>query len=272
MLARLSLLVVLFFIAMSVLPNATAGQIAGCSDVRLNGLRVPGSIPDSLPSPDAYDRLTVGEVPLGVGHLRPVDAGYTWDWHQRMRRPMFGAPGSTPSLWLVDGWLMRQDGSVRPFGTGGMIETGYETPSFIVLESRVDGWLKIRYSANEGDAGAAWTHDCVLGLGAHLLVFESWEERLTSDDISPLFFTSEVPHALRASPSIDSEQLISIPGSAYDYELEPLAVDGDWMRVRVALPRTYCDPDAPTPRTEEGWVKWRDPERGPWLWYFTRGC
>ncbi len=22
----------------------------------------------------------------------------------------------------------------------------------------------------------------------------------------------------------------------------------------------------------EGWIRWRGPGKGPWVWYFTRGC
>ena len=55
--------------------------------------------------------------------------------------------------------------------------------------------------------------------------------------------------------------------------LERLEVRGDWMRVRVTRPSTYCVEEASVqPRVEEGWIRWRDGEMGPWVWYFTRGC
>lgn len=118
-----------------------------------------------------------------------------------------------------------------------------------------------------GRDGTAWTHECYLGLGEKRLVYESWQERFLSDTISPLYFRTDVPHALRAEPDAASERRRWIGG---DYHLEPLEFRGDWLRVRVKAPSDYCA-DVSS-RAYEGWVKWRSPEKGPWIWYYTRGC
>lgn len=254
-------------------PHSVSGQQARCEDLALRALQIPSAKPDTVPSPLPYERLRVGEVPLGVGHVRPVDQGHVWGWHLRMRLPVFAVPGPSPGGWIADGWVVPGTGPVLPLGTAGMIETGYETPSFIVLERRLNGWLRMRYSTDGEDGGVVWTHECLFDLGPDQLMFEAWEDRLTSDDISPLFFISQVRHSLRLGPSVDSERIFVIPASAGEYEIAPLEVRGDWMRVRVSSPPTYCgDPDAPPPDEREGWVKWRDAAVGPWLWYFTRGC
>jgi hypothetical protein len=153
-----------------------------------------------------------------------------------------------------------------------MIETGYETPSFIVAERRDDGWTRMRYAADGADDGFAWVHQCLFRMGPDTLVFESWADRLLSDDISPLFFHQEVRHSLRVGPAMDAERVSWIPASADAYNIQPLDVRGDWMRVVVTIPSTYCSMREAEDSVEyEGWVKWRD-ETGPWLWYYTRGC
>jgi hypothetical protein len=120
----------------------------------------------------------------------------------------------------------------------GLVETGYETSSFVVLENRDDGWVRFRYGKPvEGRDGLAWTHAC--HIEAQGLRFETWEDRFLSDEISPLTFRSPVPHALRAGPAESSKRGLWISG---DYHLEV------------------------------GWMRWRSPEKGPWVWYYTRGC
>ncbi|MFW6202550.1 MAG: hypothetical protein ACOC8B_08225 [Gemmatimonadota bacterium] len=59
-----------------------------------------------------------------------------------------------------------------------------------------------------------------------------------------------------------------------DHERYIQEISRDWMRVRVREPAWTCfgDPDAFSGTEREGWVKWRGPDRGPWVWYPTRGC
>ena len=70
---------------------------------------------------------------------------------------------------------------------------------------------------------------------------------------------------------LNAERVLWIPASVDAYELQPLEVRGDWMRVAVTIPSTYCVGDEVDGARYEGWVKWRD-EGGVWLWYYTRGC
>ena len=253
-------------------PAAGYAQASGCVDPLLRAVTMP-EIPDSASGEGPYTRFYVDEVNTGVGHLRPVGSGYIWDWHARVRLPLFAEPGGAPVSWIADGWLVDLSSSqARPLGTPGMIETGYETPSFIVTEQRDDGWMRMRYAADGPDGGLAWIHQCLLTIGPDTLVFESWADRLMSDRISPLFFHQEVRHSLRVSPAMDAERVLWIPAAAAAYEIQPLEVEGEWMRVAVTIPSTYCvGPDAVESARFEGWVKWRD-EGGVWLWYYTRGC
>jgi hypothetical protein len=254
-------------------PAVVSAQTAGCVDPLLQAVTIPETVPDSSPGPAPYNRLYVHEVSLGVGHVRPVDSGYVWEWYSRVRLPLFAEPGGAPVAWIADGWLIDSPTSqARPFGTAGMIETEYETPSFIVAEQRDDGWIRLRYAADGADGGHAWVHQCLLNMGPDTLVFESWADRLMDDEISPLFFHQEVRHSLRAGPTVDAERVLWIPATTGAYGVQPLEIQGEWMRVAVTIPSTYCvEPDEVDSVRYEGWVKWRD-DGGPWLWYYTRGC
>lgn len=258
-----------------------SAQVPMCGPA-LSSLQLPEGVPDTLPTPVSYEPLRVDEVRLGVGHLRPVADGYSWDWQRWLRLPLFDEPdevasdepgpeGPVASFWIADGWIVGERQPPRPLQTSGMIETGYETLSLIVLERRADGWLRLRHAP--GAEGTAWAHACLLELGRHPLVFESWTDRLTSADVSPLYFISDVPHALRDAPSSEGGHVATIPADQERYQLEPLETRGEWMRVRVTMPRTYCTtPGEIRATVREGWIRWRDADRGSWLWYYTRGC
>jgi hypothetical protein len=187
-----------------------------------------------------------------------------------VRVPLYEQPGAEPWGWFADGWLVEAgptSGEPAPIGLEGTVETEYEDTSFIVLESRDDGWLLLRYGRPAEDRdGTAWVHRC--HLARESLAFEPWQERFLSDEISPLYIRDRTPRPLRAGPADDAEEIARIDG---DYHLEPLELQGDWMRVRLKTPSDYCvEPDAV--RTEEGWIRWRSAERGPLVWYYTRGC
>ena len=246
-----------------------------CADSAVSTLQLPAFVPDSAPAAGPYGRLTPHNtiLPLGVGFLRSDADEHYWEWHRHIRLPLFREPGDdAPFGWIADGWLIdMEDRSSRPFGTNGLVETEYESPSAIVYEVRPTGWVRFRYLAEE--SGTAWTHECFFDLLDNSVSVTTWEERLTSGRISPLFFRREVPHALRAQPLAGSERLSWIPANPAEYHLDPLEIRGNWMRVRVVQPSDYCSVPAGARVTRfEGWVRWRDDEIGPWLWYYTRGC
>ena len=207
-------------------------------------------------------------VPLGIGHVRRISAFWWGGGHVHV--PLHEQPGTEPWGWFADGWLVETGptaGEPAPIGLEGTVETEYEDTSFIVFESRNDGWLRLRYGRPSEDRdGTAWVHRCHLEQGS--LAFETWQERFLSDEISPLYVRDRTPHSLLAAPDDDAEEVVQIHG---DYHLEPLEVQGDWMRVRLKTPSDYCvEPDEL--RIEEGWIRWRSAARGPLVWYYTRGC
>lgn len=251
-------------------PGAARGQACTLPDA------VALTLPDSAPSHDFYTTIRDQGVPfdeldLGIGHLHPTQATWDWPWLPKIALPLSETRGAPPWGWIAGGWLVdTRNGEVSPFGLEGLLETGYEEATFIVLQRPLDGWVEIRHAPGsaESGSGTAWIPECALeGETIHLEV-QSWQDRLLSDVISPLFFRSNVPHVLREIPRVDGAHLGTISG---DYHLEPQEISGDWMRVVVKEPSDSCRSDVES-TTRTGWVKWRSDDKGPWVWYHTRGC
>jgi hypothetical protein len=187
------------------------------------------------------------------------------DWLRRVELPLSDEPGAAPRGWLARGWIIRAEFGAQALMTDGLIETGHEEASFLVLEESGD-WLRLRYAP--GESGTAWVPRCALSRSPERLTFSVWSEWLLRADVSPLF--------LRVGESIDllSEPSPSAPRigvTTTSDVLEPLEVRGSWMRVTLVEPSDYCLPEVAGSRTD-GWVRWTTDELGPILWYFTRGC
>lgn len=240
-----------------------------CSDMSVPPAPAAGAVDSDAGIPVELTRWE-NDVSLGVGHIRPAGDMRWWPTDRTWGFPIFDAPGGDAVGWRISGRIINPDSS-RVVGESGLIETAYELATFLVLEERSDGWLRVRVSAPRGvDDGLGWVHVCHLSLTDTPMMFERWEQKLLSDSISPLFFRAAVPHVLRAEPSSSSARLGIVAG---DHHLEPLEIRGDWMRARVVQPSTYCaPPDGSRPVATEGWVRWRSDDRGPWVWYYTRGC
>ena len=234
--------------------------------------------PVESPPRGTYEPLSVGpaeRIPLGIGHLHysvnnpVVDLPPGEDnWLQRVALPLSRTPGAEPSTAILRGWVVTTGRPPEALTTRAFVETGYEEISFIVLEGPSDGWLRIRYGAEEGDGGVAWTPSCALVESPARLDFTPWREWFMSERVSPLFarFGGQVELRTEASPG--STLITSASG---DYSLEPVEVRADWMRVILKQPSDYCRPEAGS-RSEEGWIQWSTEEAGPIVWYFTRGC
>jgi hypothetical protein len=210
--------------------------------------------------------VAFSELELGVGHLRPTDETWKWECLTEIALPLSETPGAAPWVWIIDLRTVR----IAALTVSGLIETGYEDATFLVLDSADDGWIEIRFApeGQQSEVGTAWVPACALPGEKVDLRVETWQDRFLSDQISPLFFRSAGPHRLRKAPRDDSEKLGTIAG---DYHLEPLEIAGDWMRVIVKQPSDYCALDI-QPVVKRGWVRWWAADQGPLVWYHTRGC
>jgi len=210
-------------------------------------------------------------APYGVGRLGPADPSAISgvDWARGIALPIYAAPAGSLRGWLARGWWIPAGDKPRPMPLGCLLETDYETASFVLYEIRDDGWLRIGVEP-PCDGGGFWLHRGHLGLGSQALAVQTWGERFLSGSISPLYFRDRQRHALRASPAPEADRIAWI-GEADTFDA--LEIEGDWMRVRLSQPSSYCkDPETWKGRIAEGWLRWRDPMQGPWIWYFTRGC
>jgi hypothetical protein len=258
---------------------AFLGVVGFASYAHSAGLcRIPfelrAATPATAPKPVPYETIWRQGVSfegfqLGIGALHPQrDEDRTWNWIKRIELPLSKKPWIQPFAWIVEGWLVQRSRKAVPFTSAGMIETGYEVPSFIVLKRRADGWLRIRYLPPGRGNGTAWLHTCALSNAGLELVFTPWSEWFLKGAIAPLHFRSTIPHVLRARPTSDARHLALI---MEDHHLEPIRVKGEWMRVKVVQPSTYCREDVEAD-ARKGWVRWFSAEKGPWVWYPSRGC
>lgn len=201
------------------------------------------------------------DLALGAGHVRPANEQDRDDWIRRLVLPVFSSPGGELKLWLMPGTVSPE----------AQLETGYETTSLIVLQARSDGWLQLRY----GDPAArdvGWVHSCHLAAATPRLEYEPWDKLFAGEGVGSLFFRAWVPHVLREAPSAPAAEVARIPADPNRYGMQPLEFRGDWARVRVSIPSEFCAEPKAGGAVHEGWIRWRSRERGPWVWFYTRGC
>lgn len=208
---------------------------------------------------------------LGVGRIRPdPEQPFTLaEWLADVTLPLYESPDGETAGRIVGGWHEYPGHAPKPMDTAGLLETGYEEVSMIVLERRPDGWLKIRLSVpSVGTPGTAWAREeDLLSAG---LTFEGWGEMFLRNE-RPLFFRNRHgEHELLAAPDTAAARTAEI---GPDHDLKPLEVAGEWMRVRVTQPSQICRtaPES-VPSVHEGWIRWLCDDLGPCLWYYTRGC
>jgi hypothetical protein len=268
---------ILSLIAALLAPGAVLGGSVDCPPL-------PGPPPEPLPivgTPGWWELLAeplgiavwhgrLDDAPLGVGHLQLVDTPEVryHDWPRGLRLPLWAQPGGPFLGWLAGARLHPFDGTpTRPLTGAGMVETGYEHLTMVVMVT-VGDWLQLRIAP--GPEGLAWTHACHLELGTTRLRYEPWEAFIVAHG-DWLHFRNRVPHALRTAPDPVASRRAWI---GQDHELKLLELAGDWMRVQVRQPAWTCvGPDRPFPgRIDEGWVRWRDTLTGPWTWIYSRGC
>lgn len=255
---------------------ACAMETAAPSCVDAPATPAPPSSAPAVVAAEGYQPLRGFDraLRLGVGHLRPAREEDRDDWLDRALMPLAAKPGEAITVWLYAGWVLPVAGGTprRRVGSHGAVETGYETVSLIVLEVTDAGWLRIRFAPGDEASGTAWLHLCDLEKLRPQVVFEPWERHFLKKELSPLYFRTGGPRALRRAPEPGAEPVAWIPAEGRKYAIEPLEFRGDWMRARLKAPSDYCADPSVKPTIHEGWVRWRDARLGPLLWYHTRGC
>ena len=212
------------------------------------------------------------EANFGVGVLKPNVRGGEQPppWNCGLLVPLLAAPHERRVGFLVGGFLERPGISWPMPLEIPVLAVGQGEAGLIVLETRRDGWIRLRYAfpySQVGD-GTAWTHASWLALGPVHLELIPWQEFFPRRDTPPLVFRDGARHALFAAPESSSTRLASIEG---DYGLRPLEFLGDWMRVSLVRPMDWCATSV-TPTRIEGWIPWRSASQGPMVWVEAWDC
>lgn len=254
-----------------------------------------------LPLPESISVMQIQETHpvtsnFGIGFLiermgdhsdasdREWNPGY--EWLSRLRLPLYDAPNGKAWGWLACGWLVDlsspdpQISQLEPT----LLQTAYETYSFVVLKEQPDGWFQLRYGLpTSSHQGVAWAHRSHLNLGGHVLRIQYWKDIFQPRDLKQtrnrgwLHFRDDAPTTylrLKSEPAATSKVIFPTDETFLqgDYGIEPMEIQGNWMRVRVSLPQDYCVRSSQPIEFNEGWIQWWTPKQGTLLYYSARGC
>lgn len=152
------------------------------------------------------------------------------------------------------------------------LEFGYEVQG-LPFDSVAPGgeWVQVIYGTSpRGSAGRGWVR-----VSAGQTQHRFWAEELKEH---PLFFLdSDDGLAFYDRPAgarVPVELVRTSWGGelSFDYRLEPLEVEGRWMRVLLVAPNVPCSPARGEPTEREVWIEFLDERGRPRVWYPTRGC
>jgi len=240
----------------------------------------PQFVPDAIaPDPNGIINVTPdSETAIGIGHLRPTDVPQLElepqdessptpaAWLMDIALPIYAEPAAEPWGWLINGWLIPKGGEPIAIGHDAafsMLQTSDTLLTFPVMTRRSDGWFQFQYTP----AGYAWAHIDHLALGDIELTIEPWSDHFLGSE-SVHYRNPGVSLPLRQAPNGNGSLVLLVGPNSH---IQPLAIEGDWMRVRVTQPVEGCEP-RPGARTEEGWMRWRDPEKRPRIWHSPTLC
>lgn len=256
-------------------------------DCRLNPNAKDDDLPAitfPLPQPPKnipWTRTTQNET--GIGYLGPVQRSMTpetpdyllvgyanEDWIKQIILPLYNAPEGDVDGWLACGWLMTGNPMEQTVLEPALFYPGYTGFGFIVLAEQAE-WLQIRYGGSADNT--AWVLRSQLQAGLVPLGYISWQDRyqamitehnewITEERADAawgyLNFNNAESAPLYASPDSEAEHISPIEPN---HSFLPLAIQGDWMRVRVYQPASFCNLEWQG-TVEEGWIRWMDAQQG----------
>ncbi|MBD2234193.1 hypothetical protein H6G07_21700 [Phormidium tenue FACHB-1052] len=257
-------------------PPSVTQDLQGKQDAAPSSPPLPALLPEPI-IPEATGIIGLTPAPndaVGVGHLRPInrlsanamDTLSGASWLRDVALPIYPSPDSAHWGWLINGWLVPNDAAPLAIGRDAafsMVQTEQQIYTFPVLEIRPDGWFRFQYTS----AGAAWAHTSHLELGTLSLTVETWEASM--QDASRVEFRRPgLAQPMRLAPN-GTAPLQALVGS--NSIIQPLDLEGDWLRVRVTQPAQGCTP-LPGSSISEGWVRWRSDADIPLIWFSSTAC
>lgn len=145
-------------------------------------------LPESLSVTQMQKSHPVG-ANLGIGFLIERKGEYSeahspewnpgYEWLSRLRLPLYDAPDGKAWGWLACGWLIDLSSPISKISQlePNLLQTSYETLSFIVLKEQPGGWFQLRYSSpTSSHQGVAWAHRSHLELGDRPLIIQYWKD------------------------------------------------------------------------------------------------
>lgn len=242
-------------------------------------------LPEPLPTPrtPATEGI-VGLMPqpeddLGVGHLRPQDLSFLEGsdadtqallgagWLRAAAIPIYIEPNGSHWGWIINGWLVPNGQAPIALGQDAsfsMLQTYSDLSSFPVTQVREDGWFQFQYTP----AGRAWAHVDHLNLGRVDLAVEAWENHFVG--IERVEFRQHgLSQSLYNTPEETQASILGLVGP--NSVIQPLAFEGNWMRVQVTQPADGCN-SLPGAVTQEGWMRWRSEEQQALVWLAAADC
>jgi hypothetical protein len=131
-------------------------------------------------------------------------------------------------------------------------------------------WLRVVYGmGSEATPRRGW-----VWLGGGGAKYQLWVDVLRE---RPLFFAASANIEFWDRPAgervlFDLEEAETESAPSFDYRMEPLEVEGAWMKVRVETPDDMCEPSLVQIREFTTWIQFLDQRGRPRLWYYPRGC
>lgn len=199
----------------------------------------------------------------------------------KLQIPLFAGPNGAQWGWIVANRLVDMSGEKPRVSTykGGPVsivdaEGGSIKVALIVLKTTKDDWVEFRWGGRKGrGGGTAWTQLCLLHGKGFAVKFDRYPALFRGEQ-SVRFRNHAVTRNVRAGPG-KTFDVVHLMDKGFNYDLKVVQIAGDWALVRVLYPPSYRCGMAGlgiTPKVYEGWIKWRSPEQGPWLWFGAPGC
>jgi hypothetical protein len=176
------------------------------------------------------------------------------------------AASDTVAVLKRDSLCFRAGACVRSYER--MIEFDYEIPGWAILGFTGDSsWARVSLAPLDTAGPTGWV---ALGDSVQALL---WSRTLPTN---PLFFLRPSDIAFYDAPTEAARTMRALVRRAgseeLDYIMMPLEARGDWLRVVLQTPSTYCAFPEPEVKPDTLWIRYLRADGRPRVFYYTRGC
>lgn len=235
-------------------------------DVLIPALRGPAANHASRP---AFQQSTDwSEREYGVGVVR-YEAMYTYSARDAVRAQPHV---NSDTVAILDGanlCFVTQAECVRSYER--MIEYDYEIPGFAILSFNPDSsWARVTLNPyDRKDPPVGWVRLDRDSVSAVL-----WSDLLPQQYYMFFLKRSEIRFYTRPDTTAPVDLALESheSSSRLDYGMQPLSVDGRFLRVELYSPSPYCVTPEPEVRPDTLWIEYLSEDLRPRIFFYTRGC